>query len=328
MKFIFSFLFGILILSPTFASYECTENTQQDQCNCAGWGWVNLDENSGFCEQCSETQYSPANDSVCHDCIDSNGNWAESITRPTHSIFDTNHATAGQSSCPWVCDDGYFDDTEHTQCLFCPTNTSGFMSYPDGETPTSDCANSCSGGKYIIETLSSTNATTHRYYCGECGLGTQSSNGVVSTCTCYNAPGVNRVYGGGPNRTTNRIECECPNEAEWNSSTQQCECSNNKVLAQNTDGEWYCADCPTNSTKRNNVCKCKPGYYGADNSPCTQCPTGMTTITNDNGYGATDSSACYMTGNTEFCINGATTSCLKFIPSGIKINVNGEVSAN
>lgn len=326
MKFIFSFFTYIMFMSVAFSASQNKCELKSDAPSChsvGGCEWVLTeidDEVIGSCEICQPNYYSPQhNASGCLICNDS-------VFEPnSHKIADTQQ-TEGQSSCPWVCDDGYFDDTEHTQCLFCPTNTSGFMSYPDGETPTSDCANSCSGGKYIIETLSSTNATTHRYYCGECGLGTQSSNGAVSTCTCYNAPGVNRIYGGGPTRTNNRVECECPTDATWNGT--QCVCPDNKVLAQDTNDEWYCADCPTNATKRGNVCKCKPGYYGDGTSPCTQCPTGMTTITNDNGYGATDSSACYMTGNTEFCINGATTNCLKFIPSGIKINVNGEVSAN
>lgn len=274
MKFIFSFLFGILILSPTFASYECTENTSEDQCTCAGWGY-----GSWGCEECGDKQYSPSGDSACYDCvtcdINNNCSWITGVPHPNNSTFDTTNTQTGQPSCPWVCNDGYFDDTEHKQCLFCPTNTSGFMSYPNGEAPTSNCANSCSGGKYIIDTLESANSTSHRYYCGTCGLGTQSSNGAVSTCTCYNAPGVNRVYGGGPNRTTNRIECECTAGATWQDGA--CKCGVNTYLTPTNDG-YICQSCPTHSSTLQQIgktspdeCLCEAGYYMSGNT-CKSCP--------------------------------------------------------
>ena len=274
MKFIFSFFTYIMFMSVAFSASQnkCELKSVAPSCHSVGgceWVLTEIDDEViGSCEICQPNYYNPQhNASGCLICNDS-------VFEPnSHKIADTQQ-TEGQSSCPWVCNDGYFDDTEHTQCLFCPTNTSGFMSYPNGEAPTSNCANSCSGGKYIIDTLESANSTSHRYYCGTCGLGTQSSNGVVSTCTCYNAPGVNRVYGGGPNRTTNRIECECTAGATWQDNA--CKCGVNTYLTQ-TDNGYICQSCPGHALTSAigatsfDECLCEAGYYMSGNT-CKSCP--------------------------------------------------------
>lgn len=316
MKFIFSFLFGILILSPTFASYECTGNTQQDQCNCAGWGWVNLDENSGFCEQCSETQYSPANDSVCHDCIDSNGNWAESITRPTHSIFDTNHATAGQPSCPWVCDNGYFEDSGHNECFQCPTQGATPQTYTD---PTNIGNCSCGSTKKLIKT------NGNEYYCGLCGVGisgTTSANNITQ-CNCASVYGANNVHGSKVEYSNIRVECACPDGATWNGTQCVCNDPDETIDLDTITNLYVCRSCSDAYAHLDNNgtgnCLCNPGYYGEIQglqTSCTQCPIGMTT---NSTVTAQDISACSMTHNTKFCITGQSNSCVKFIPSGATI---------
>ena len=358
MKFIFSFLFGILILSPTFASYECTDNTQKDQCKCAGWGWVDLDENSGFCEQCGQTQYSPANDSVCHDCIDYTGNWAADAQDVSNSIFDTDHATSGQSSCPWVCANNYFDDVAHTECFACPLPSSGFMSYrANANISHISTCNSCNQNQYIIQRdVIINNEPKNVYYCGTCGLNIQptATDTNIYTCNCPETTNHNTNT-----FTTNYNECVCPESASWSNTSNRCKCSANKYLSPGTDGVYSCKTCPSNgncpegstwesatcatgykkvpnttdhtftcescsdsnATLYGNVCKCNAGYYGTQNgldTECTQCPIGTTTT-----IGATQRSDCKMNHNTKFCYgSGDNKKCMHLIPAGTVISVS------
>lgn len=350
MKFIFSFLFGILILSPTFASYECSEDTSSDECKCAGWGY-----DSWGCSQCTNTQYSPANDSVCHDCIDDSGNWTAGAQPVPNSIFDTDHATYGQSSCPWVCIDGYFKSITNTsnnqaECLSCP-DTSQPVSYgPQDITNIGDC--SCPTDTYLIKTIESDGA---KYYCGTCGVGTPSNTGNIKTCTCPATS--NRVHGNQEYKTISNtlVECACPSGANWDSN--RCKCSANKYLSQGTDGAYSCESCPEHSTSdvgstnvndcrcdsdfpkrnldennnligcsacadnaifHNGSCQCNSGYYGDGASSCTQCPIGTTTT-----IGATQRSDCKMNHNTKFCYgSGDNKKCMHLIPAGTVISVS------
>lgn len=297
MKFIFSFLFGILILSPTFASYECTGNTQQGQCNCAGWGWVNLDENSGFCEQCSQTQYSPANDSVCHDCIDSGGNWAEGPTRPMHSIFDTNHATAGQASCPWICDSGYFENDAGDACSQCPTAAGNdIKTYTDTAANIGNC-NSCSYKSLIKTTKTTPNGSTDSYYCGLCGSqGMNVTQNPDHSCNC--PTGTNHTNGEN-NYNNMLVECACPEGASWRQNKCVCDDPNKSLTLDSTTNKYVCSSCtsPYATNDGNGTCTCNAGYYGNPvglNTVCHACPTNSTSVVNGvaNAAGATSIDQC------------------------------------
>lgn len=276
MKFIFSAIFCVMLSLPAFAANTCTSNTTEGACTCAGWGWNTLLEE---CAQCTKTQYSPSGDATCHECATCDNNscsWNIGVSHPNNSTFDTTNTQPGLEYCPWACNSGYFSDSGHSQCLSCPTNNNGFMTYPDNnDVPTSDCANTCDPGTYIIDTLSSAGSSTHRYYCGQCGLGSRVISGAVSTCICNNAPGVVQIYGGGPERTTMRVECECIAGATWQDGA--CKCGVNTYLTPTND-EYICQSCPTHSSTLQQIgktspdeCLCDAGYYMSRNE-CKSCP--------------------------------------------------------
>lgn len=137
---------------------------------------------------------------------------------------------------------------------------------------------------------------------------------------------------------TNNDECQpCPNNASNCTTTglsyQDVTCTNSYTAVTHPDHTVTCESCTdSHAINDGGTCKCTVGYYGVPAglaTSCTKCPTGMTTITNNNGNGATDVSECYMTNHTEFCMSSQPDlSCLRFIPSGIKINADGVTSVN
>lgn len=254
----------------------CTERcptTTGENPTCTNWNGCYLDTTNIFgssCSPCDPGTYN--NTSGAHNCQS-----CSSFSYSTGQIFDTAYAnTYGLDTCPWVCKDGYFDNSDHSQCLSCPTNNNGFMTYPDNnDVPTSDCANTCDPGTYIIDTLSSAGSSTNRYYCGQCGLGSRVISGAVSTCICNNAPGVVQIYGGGPDRTTMRVECECTAGATWQDGA--CKCGVNTYLTPTNDG-YICQSCPMHSSTLQQIgktspdeCLCDAGYYMSRNE-CKSCP--------------------------------------------------------
>lgn len=290
-KFIAIYL-SILCTFPILANgnvpcstYSATNNNQNgNRTGClthGGCEWFSFDK---ICSPCSSDKYHPACSNpdstdcqdACSSCTDSStGNWLGGAQTVLNSTFDTTNTQTGMEYCPWVCNSGYFSDSGHSQCLSCPTNNNGFMTYPDNnDVPTSDCANTCDPGTYIIDTLSSAGSSTHRYYCGQCGLGTPSG-GTVSTCACYDTPGVVQIYGGGPDRTAMRVECECTAGATWQDGA--CKCGVNTYLTPTNDG-YICQSCPTNSSTLQQIgktspdeCLCDAGYYMSRNE-CKSCP--------------------------------------------------------
>ena len=108
MKFIFSFFLGILLSSPVFAddADQCAgHNYSLSQCNnISGCSYT---EDDG-CQQCSPTEYSPTGEQSCLPC--------NTYSFSTGKIYDSANGIAGQSECPWMCDNEYYrgganDDT-------------------------------------------------------------------------------------------------------------------------------------------------------------------------------------------------------------------------
>ena len=363
MKFIFSFLFGILLISPVFA--ECNSTTPANDCTCAGWGW---DNNTGECKSCNYYEYSPANDSICHPCATQNSDntWTWSITPPTpNSIFDYDNASNGQSECPWKCDadNGYYKNNAGTACIACP-NGNHFIEESEPQQNISQC--SCSGGKHLIYTTftNSNNETMYKYFCGYCyeqnidnsvsGLVSTDSNNIT-TCNCG-------VINANDNYSSSSQMCACPNGATF--GTDSCKCpadhymqtvagvsscehcpdhahspagSDEKNDCQCTEAGFEtanydtnnilesCTACGANAEYHNGTCMCKPNYYG-NGQECTRCPPG-TKKDEYNGYSEAPStvSVCHMSSATKFCTgSGNDKKCMQLIPNNAtNINQSG-----
>ena len=183
MKFIFSFLFTFIFISPVIADNICV-NLSNSVCPATpGCVWE-----EGECSQCQSGTYSAAGENTCNSC-------------PTG--FDSGWATQhkahpdGAGSCnDFICTDGYVKSNDGQSCVL---NCSGITEpkfLPDGET---NCDNwQCRAGYYRGGTNNdecktcpdnSDNCgiiyglTTATVTC-ESGYIKSVSNGIVTCSTC------------------------------------------------------------------------------------------------------------------------------------------------
>lgn len=342
MKFIFSFLFGIFLCIPSFADQslsQCDGETDPTMCiNIGGciYGY-------GECSSCQPGSYSPAGESECYQCATQNNDntwtWSDDANssnhgspHPNNSVYDASHATEGQSTCPWKCDEGFFRDNDGENCLPCPNGETSYRNYyhPNNSSTTvqnmqgvalyiNECfldstgiaKNPCGDGQYLIKTTASATDTQPVYFCGICGdNGTLVSNNYVlqdfqiNTCPdCNTSAFVNTYYGG--QRGTTRVQCDCPDLATLTDGV--CKCNAPRHMVQDPDtNQSQCNLCPDNaspSPTENTQCKCNIGFYGNGNSSCARCPNGATT----DATGSTELSDCKIKSNAKFCIDTSTS---------------------
>lgn len=360
MKKFFAIYLSILCTFPILtngnvpcSTYSSSDYSSGDRAGClthGGCQWFDFDST---CSPCPDDEYHPACSdpdstdcqNACLNCIDSNNNWMVGAQTVSHSIFDINNTATGLSYCAWVCDNDWYKNDAGTGCVSCPDSTTAPAIYPDTNN-IGDCS-SCPSNLQLIH------ANNNKYYCGQCGAGTPTTQGGITTCSCLT--GANHINGNMPPQGNIRVECLCSGTFV----DGQCVCPLNKYLHQDNNGVYSCESCPDHSTSAqgstdvndcqcisnfpnrildengkligcsacannavfdNGLCKCNYGYYGNGTSSCTQCPTGMTT----NNLGAIDIASCVMKSNTKFCtVSQNRTLCLNFIPAGTQINYPG-----
>lgn len=239
-------------------------------------------------------------------------------------VFDADTMHYGQSSCPWKCQSGYFD--AHTECFYCPTSTSGFMSYrASADISHISTCNSCGSDRYIIKkTVIENGEQGYKYYCGTCDLNvtpTETGNGTnVYTCTCPE----NTNHNSGSFTTNSTYhECVCPNNATWNGTQCVCNDPDETIVLDTITNLYVCSSCSdSHAVLDNGVCKCDIGYYGTTNglhTSCSKCPTGTITT----AIGATYRTDCQMNSSTKFCYgSGNNKTCISLLPSGVTINAS------
>lgn len=279
MKFVFSFLFVFIFLSPSFATIATAENCATNStANCTqqpGCFFDELDEETP-CRLCS----------AGFACI--NGE----ATQCTNTLGAHQQHPAGASSCSdWECTDDYFPidtngDGTPDECSACDPTT-----LPDNAEFTDSCTWRCIIGYY------KTNNT-----CTECPTGsTTTAAGAtdISQCTC-----TGNFYMSGNNTCT-----ACPsNTAECAGLSVDNVTCQTGLIKNITNGVVTCSSCPEHTQQSGNTCICSDGYYG-DGDTCTACPAGTTSNT-----GATSDADCHMTSSTQFC-DAAGENCLNLIPS-------------
>ena len=352
MKFIFSFLFSVLLISPVFA--ECNSTTSENDCTCAGWEFNGVE-----CGQCARYEYSPEGDPVCHPCAaqNSDNTWTWSITPPTpNSIFDYDNASNGQSECPWKCANRYYKNNTGDSCTECTPNSST-PDFPNGgATDISACK--CNAGYYMggagnneCEPCPSNSANCQSS--GASGLSYDTvtcNNGYVpviandNTVTCQQcppntAPNNNgqcecQITGAVITPTTYGVTCECGYNSQLSSDNTQCVCDSNGPYPNTSveDSVVHCTACGNDATyiqvesgpnPSDNVyaCRCNADYYG-NGQTCTRCPPG--TRKNADVYASNGSpstiSACAISSATKFCTgSGDNKVCMQLIPSDATI---------
>lgn len=308
MKKIFAVYLSVLCAFPILVSgnVPCsTYNNNRANCLAKGGCWFDSFVSPTVCDACYNDQYNPQQ----QNCNDEDNDNCE-------------------NSCQSVPFGSYKNDAG-TGYLACPTNNI----ISAGDTDVMYIGNcSCTANTQLIKTSPN---SVDQYYCGLCGVGisgTTSTNNITQF-NCASVYGANNVHGSKVEYSNIRVECACPEGATLQNGACVCTDPNKSLTLDSTTNTYVCRSCiDPHATNNGGTCKCTVGYYGVPAglaTSCTKCPTGMTTITNNNGNGATDVSECYMTNQTEFCMSSQPDlSCLRFIPSGIKINADGVTSVN
>lgn len=336
MKFVIPLFFWFVFLTPVFAGVQCSTIHDPNQCtSTAGceWHYALDEEDVSYCDFCSALMYNSGgvNSVGCQICAVLNGNtyeWYNGYQPPvSNSIFDSTYAnTTGLHNCPWICQNGYFDDVAHTECFYCPTSISGFMSYrASADISHISTCNSCGSDRYIIKkTVIENGEQGYKYYCGTCDLNvtpTETGNGTnVYTCTCPE----NTNHNSGSFTTNSTYhECVCPNNATWNGTQCVCNDPDETIDLDTITNLYVCRSCSnSHAVLDNGVCKCDIGYYGTTNglqTSCSKCPTGTITT----AIGATYRTDCQMNSSTKFCYgSGNNKTCISLLPSGVTINAS------
>lgn len=358
MKFIFSFLFIIVSLSSAFAD-QCPANSNNPSGCDAG---CRYDADEGECVFCDHGTYNDGTfTNGCHVCAtqDATTNeWTWSITPPTaHSIYDNDHATDGQSACPWTCDDGYYKNNAGDACLHCPlkpidTGYNASTMYAiiqthENQNNISQCycgqnANLIKMDKPIPgQQTSPLNAQyDHLYFCGTCGTAKPAAiDASPIICDKFVQTHSNPAYGEEFDNNSIRMAYKCPDHATYNTDSQKCVCTSTTGAASadmecdylsNTDTPCSCSlTCDESKhlvpSGNSYVCYCDYDYYG-DANGCTRCPAGTVTYQLNTGIhypGATVISECKMLhgSNTAYDVQFCTSdgNCMDLIPSNATI---------
>ena len=322
MKFIISFLFGVFLVAPVFATI--TENcptTAPEGTSLSvyckqtpGCKW-----DAPECVRCGSGTYNNGTfTDGCHSCNEQH-NWPTPTTGKIHP--------KGASSCDdWICDadNGYhLDPSDANQC----TNAQDCSSYnkPDHSEFDTDCTWYCIEDYYKEGSTctacpfgSNTRGATHIEsinYCS-CVDGTHkypnannwthcvTYSGDVNTNATGCATGAQATLSGSGDNWT--VTCTCDSHAS--NQNGQCEC-NDRYATTVTDGVVYCTPCGTGEITQNGNCICDERHYGSHADGCTACPSGTKVAT----LGTTTTKAnCRAHSDTKFC-NADGQNCMKLL---------------
>ena len=290
MKFILSFLFTFVFISPVMAtvaescavistnasgcSLGCEDTTGLGEgCYPCLSGYYNNGTFTDGCHSCSgnsdyeaiqqdQTKQHPAGASSCSDweCtsgtpIDTdNDNIVDSCADCDPNSLPSN-AVFVDASCNWICNAGWY--RYNNGCASCPT---GYVNPVAGATSISQC--NCPTGQNII--ADQNDATP--YFCGVCDNSTHYDN---FSCVCD----IQKA-----NYDDNLTSCSCPGNSSNNNGT--CVCQGQRVMVRNSQGQYECQSCAANAEYVDGACRCRAGYYGDGQTSCTPCPNGSVTVVN------------------------------------------------
>lgn len=197
--FIKSFLFTVFLLSPNIVIAEgCNDYTssgsqiceQSSACkwengtctercpinsgtnSCVNYDGCYTDADFGGCSPCDPNTYNNTSGATsCTSCS------SFSYSNPGQ-IFDTAYAnTYGLSTCPWMCDNGYYrGGTGFDECIQCTGSLHCSSTGLEYSNPVSNGIY-CTGNTQIVY-----NDTTHTYSCESCSDSNASLDGTVCKC--------------------------------------------------------------------------------------------------------------------------------------------------
>ena len=290
MKFILSFLFAFVFISPVMAAYNpgtsaeiCSDINNSDNCK-TQVGCGDYDNELG-CSQCQSGTYNDGNFSECQPCssdtdytvIDNDqtkrhpdgaascADWvcATGYTQSGDSCypFDCNFPDGqilrpGATSCDdWFCDMNYY--AYGGSCFYCPgngTTDSGGNTIAAGVGVCSQCSDN--NQNIIANIQGSTYYDGYKespYFCGACGDNTTYDQGTFS-CVC------NVTY----SHQNSLLTCACPTGS--NSDGTQCVCDNGRYMNRVSQ---QCLSCPANAECSNNEVTCDQNTVRTENSDGT-----------------------------------------------------------
>lgn len=387
MKLTFKFLsICIFLLFPLVVNAACTDSNMQNQSSCedpslygvcvwdgsactercpatdpttcnatAGCGW------DGFssCAPCNPNEYNPGGSGATgyKTCATQNSvnTWTWSITPPTaNSVFDSNNAEYGQSSCPWTCDDGYYKNNDGDACLHCPLkpidtgyNASTMYAIIQTHENLNNISQCGCGQANLIkmdkpipgqQTSLLNPQYDHLYFCGTCGTAKPADIHDSPIICDFGQTRSNPAYGEEFDNGI-RMAYKCPDHATYNDDSQKCVCTSTTGAASadmecdyisNTNTPCSCSlTCDESKhlvpSGNSYGCYCDYDYYG-DANGCTRCPTGTVTYDQTNNIhfqGAQVIHECKMLhgSNTAYDVQFCTSdgNCMDLIPSNATI---------
>ena len=284
----------IYLLLPMVVNAECTDKHTSAECSQNNYyeGTCIWDDNDGCTERCPTSNDGTCiNYDGCHDtgyigCLPcdpstyNNTTGANDCTScsssySTGQIFDPAYAnTYGLSTCPWICDSGYYrGGTNNDECKQCPENSTNCTS--DGSSGLTAADIECDTNYQRFESdgvVTCKKCPDHSHY-----------NPTTKSCECAN--GANGTFG-------INSSCACANNSNYNENNNKCECTKQGYpnATHDNNGVLICSSCADNAAYDvdDNECKCNVGYYGNGATHCEKCPLNSTT----DGAGSTSISAC------------------------------------
>ncbi len=315
MKFIFSFLFCIVLLSPALAdnTNQCANTPAYNENQCKRIGGCYYDDEDG-CQRCDTHHYGASG--VCHQCAnetDGVWSWDPDYSYKEHSIYDaTQGNNPGLASCPWFCEAGYYrggsTNSNNEYCIPCPAHSTNCKA--DGDSALTYDTVQCDTGF-----TASRNNDTHSVGCCIANSTWNPSSGQCEcndyffmsndNSTCLDCPALDGHVQSG--NFTNITKCLLPHSCENDDGSI-------KLNLIKTGNKYYCGECGfgIQTTQINAIVECDCTSVWANNNAWannnnTPIPSGTQCVCPD---GATAS------GNKCLCSNdqvvkriGNTFSC-------------------
>lgn len=236
---------------------ECTERCPTTDNSCQNWHGCYLQSSAGdgmssssICTPCNQGEYNnTANATTCSSCATCNDpsddtnfdnctawQWTGIDNSPVggapaNSIFDAANATYGQSSCPWICDSGYYrGGANNNECIQCPTHSTGCTT--SGQTyQTVQCD---TGYRKVLD---------HDAHTVECSKCADNATLVDNNCKC------NTNYYGDGNTQCTRCPAGTTTTSNGATNVSQCRMSSNTKFC---DTKGNCMKLiPSNATSIN-----------------------------------------------------------------------------